>query len=56
MARNYGYKVYLLSDVTATFDRIGIKYTSEEVHLLSLANLKDEFAKILDSNKLMEIL
>lgn len=59
MAGNFGYEVFLLSDATATFDRVGIngeKYTSEEVHLLSLANLKDEFAEILNSNKLMKIL
>lgn len=57
MAGNFGYEVFLLSDATSTFNRIGIsgeKYTSEKVHLLSLANLKDEFAEILDSNKLME--
>src|SRR5690606_23655631 len=39
MAGNFGYEVYLISDATAAFDRIGIngeKYDSETIHLTTL--------------------
>jgi nicotinamidase-related amidase len=55
MAGNYGYDTYVISDATATFDRIGIngeKYDSELVHLTALASLKDEFATILNTEEL----
>ncbi len=50
MAGNFGFKTYVVSDATATFDRKdhqGRHYTAEEVHAISLANLHDEFATIL---------
>lgn len=56
MAGNYGFETILIEDATATFDRIGIhgeKYTSEIIHLSSLANLRDEFAKILNTKQLL---
>ena len=56
MAGNYGYETYLISDATATFDRIGIdgeKYDSEIIHLTTLANLNEEFATVWSSEKLM---
>ena len=59
MAGNFGYNTILVSDATATFDRIGIngeKYSSEIIHLTTLANLKDEFAKIINTEKLIEII
>ena len=42
-----------------TFDTIGTdgkKYDSELVHQISLASLKDEFATILTSDELLEVL
>lgn len=59
MAGNFGYEVYLLSDVTACFDRIGIngeKYDAELIHLTTLANLNEEFAKVVDSENLFRML
>lgn len=56
MSGNFGYETYLISDATATFDRIGVndeKYDSEIIHLTTLANLNEEFATILDSKELM---
>ncbi|WP_313376659.1 cysteine hydrolase family protein [Chishuiella sp.] len=56
MAGNYGYETYLISDATATFDKIGInneKYSAELIHLTSLASLNEELAIIWDSNKLL---
>lgn len=57
MAGNFGYKTYLISDATATFDRIGIngeKYDSEIIHLTTLANLNEEFAAVWSFKKLMK--
>jgi len=59
MAGNYGYDTYLISDATATFDRIGIngeKYSSETIHLTTLANLNEEFATVWSYKKLMSAL
>ena len=59
MAGNFGYKTIVISDATATFDRIGIngeKYSSEIIHLTTLANLKDEFAEIINTEQLIEII
>lgn len=56
MAGNFGYDTYLISDATATFDRIGIngeKYDSEIIHLTTLANLDQEFATVWNSEKLI---
>ena len=56
MAGNFGYETYLISDATATFDRIGIngeKYDSETIHLTTLANLNEEFATVMNYEKLM---
>jgi nicotinamidase-related amidase len=56
MAGNFGYTTYLISDATATFDRIGIngeKYDSETIHLTALASLNEEFATVWNSEKLM---
>ncbi len=55
MAGNFGYETYLISDATATFDRMGIngeKYNSETIHLTTLANLNEEFATVWDYKKL----
>ncbi|WP_108869313.1 cysteine hydrolase family protein [Aquimarina aquimarini] len=58
MAGNYGFDTLLVSDATATFDRIGIngeKFSSEIIHQTSLANLNDEFAQVVDTKKLLEL-
>ncbi len=59
MAGNFGYETYLISDATASFDRIGIngeKYDSEIIHLTSLASLNEEFATVCNSEKLFSII
>ena len=59
MAGNYGYHTILISDATATFDRVGINgevYASELIHLTTLASLKDEFAKIWSTEQLLKFL
>jgi nicotinamidase-related amidase len=57
MAGNYGYETYVISDATATFDRMsndGEKFSAETIHKISLASLHDEFAKILDTRTLLQ--
>ena len=59
MAGNYGYETILISDATATFDRVGIngeKYSAEIIHLTTLASLKDEFAEIMSTEELLRLL
>ena len=59
MAGNYGYNTFLISDATATFDKVGINgetYDSELMHYSALASLKDEFATIISSEELFELL
>jgi len=59
MAGNLGFNTYLVADATATFDRVapnGQKYSSEVMHQTTLASLHEEFATVIDSEKLFEIL
>lgn len=56
MAGNFGFETYVISDATAAFDRIGIngeKYDAKTIHLTSLANLSEEFATVIDYEKLI---
>ena len=56
MAGNLGYETYLISDATATFDRIGIngnRYDAELIHATALASLNEEFATIWNAEKLL---
>lgn len=58
MAGNLGFDTFLISDATATFDRKGINgehFDSEIIHQTTLANLNVEFAKVIDTNKLFEL-
>ncbi|PKL80976.1 MAG: cysteine hydrolase [Ignavibacteriae bacterium HGW-Ignavibacteriae-4] len=57
MAGNLGYNTRLVSDATATFDRIGVngvKFDSELIHQTTLANLNGEFAEVLTTRVLVE--
>ena len=56
MAKNLGYDTYVISDATATFDKIGPtnkKHTAEEIHEVTLASLNQEFATILETETLL---
>ena len=58
MAGNFGYDTYLISDATATFDKLGQNgeiYDSELIHKTALASLNNEFAKVISSKKLFDI-
>ena len=57
MAGNYGYDAYLISDATATFDRVGVNgehYDSELIHSTALASLSGEFATVIKSDELFK--
>jgi nicotinamidase-related amidase len=52
MAGNLGFDAWLVRDATWTFDRIGPdgdEHSAEEIHAMTLANLNDEFARIVSS-------
>lgn len=56
MSANFGYETIIISDATATFDRVGIngeKYDSEIIHLTTLASLNEEFAEVIDTKQLL---
>jgi len=59
MSGNFGFDTLLISDATATFDRNGIngeKFSSEIIHQTTLANLNNEFAQVIDTEKLLELI
>lgn len=59
MAGNFGYETYLIADATATFDKIGIKgerFSAQLIHDTALASLHDEFARVVNTNDLIEFL
>lgn len=56
MAANLGFKVHVVSDATATFNRKGFNgknYSAEEMHEMALVSLQNEFATIIDTKSLM---
>lgn len=58
MAGNFGYSVYLVSDATATFNKKGIKgeeFSAELIHQTALASLNEEFATVVTSDFIKEI-
>ncbi len=59
MAGNLGFETYLVSDATATFDRIGIngeQWDAETIHQTTLASLHNEFATVVFTKELLEAL
>jgi nicotinamidase-related amidase len=48
MAANLGFKVTLVSDATATFNRTldGVEYTAEQIQAIHLASLNNEFCQL----------
>lgn len=56
MAGNFGFQVYLLSDATATFDRVGLdgqNRPAAEVHAAALSDLDGEFATVINTSELL---
>ncbi|MEP7093329.1 MAG: cysteine hydrolase family protein [Flavobacterium sp.] len=58
MAGNFGYTVYLVSDATATFNKKGINgedFSAEIIHQTALASLNEEFAQVVTSDFIKQI-
>lgn len=57
MAANLGFGTYVVSDATATFDRVspvsGRHYSGDEIHEMELTSLGGEFATIVDTDSLL---
>jgi len=52
MAGNLGFVTWVVSDATATFDRIGpdgVEHRAEQIHAMALSDLHGEFATIVDT-------
>lgn len=59
MAGNLGFATYLVEDATFTFakpDYSGRIRTAEEVHFMSLANLENEYCKVICTADLIKIM
>ena len=57
MAGNFGFDTMVVSDATATFDKIddhGKLWSADIVHDVHLASLKDEFAEIISTEILLD--
>jgi nicotinamidase-related amidase len=56
MAGNLGFEVVVVSDATATVERIGpdgVRYSAEEMHRAALASLHGEFAQVQSAHELL---
>jgi nicotinamidase-related amidase len=59
MSGNFGFNTYLIEDACAAFDRIGLngeKYAAQDIHNMELSCLNNEFATVINTNKLLQIL
>jgi nicotinamidase-related amidase len=57
MAGNLGFNTFLVTDATATFDRIGpdgIMYSAETIHNMTMVNLNEEFATIVTTEQVLQ--
>jgi nicotinamidase-related amidase len=59
LAANFGFTTYVVSDATATFDRLGPRgrwHPADDVHAVALAELNGEFALIVDTESVLTAL
>jgi len=57
MGGNMGFDVYVVSDATSTFDRVGPEgttYKAEVIHDVNLASLHKEFATVVNTDNILE--
>jgi nicotinamidase-related amidase len=58
MAANLGFDTWVVSDATATFDRVGpdgLRYPAEQIHAIALSDLHGEFATVVDTESLLSV-
>jgi nicotinamidase-related amidase len=56
MAGNFGYDTFVVSDASATFDKVGAdgqRYSAEIIHETALASLHNEFATVIKTEELI---
>jgi nicotinamidase-related amidase len=56
MSGNLGFTTYVVSDATATFNRLGPdgrEFTAEEIHACELSNLQGEFATVVTTDEVL---
>lgn len=59
MAGNLGFEVYLIADATAAFNKVGpdgTLYAAKTIHDTALAQLHEEFATVINTEKLLNLL
>ncbi len=59
MAGNLGFDTLLVADATATFDRKGINgevFSAEIIHQTTLASLNEEFAEVITTESILDII
>jgi hypothetical protein len=52
MAGNLGFVTWVVSDATATFDRVGpdgVAHRADQIHAMALSDLHGEFATVVDT-------
>ncbi len=58
MASNLGFDTWVVSDATATFDRVGpdgLRYPAEQIHAIALSDLHGEFATVVDTESVLSV-
>ncbi|MGH3147762.1 MAG: cysteine hydrolase family protein [Rubrobacter sp.] len=58
-AGDLGFEAYVVSDATATHERAGAegeRFTAEEMHEVSLASLRGEFATVANTEEILKLL
>jgi nicotinamidase-related amidase len=58
MAGNFGYETFVVSDATATFNKVGVEgqqFSAETIHETALASLNGEFATVLKMKELLDL-
>jgi nicotinamidase-related amidase len=58
MAGNLGFDTWVVSDATATFDRMGpdgLRYPAEQIHAIALSDLHGEFATVVDTESVLSV-
>ena len=59
MAGNLGFATWVVSDATATFDRVGpdgVAHLAEHIHAIALSDLHGEFATVVDTRAVIAAL
>jgi len=59
MAGNLGFETWVVSDATATFDRVGpdgVVHRAEDIQAIALSDLHGEFATVVDTAQVLAAL